>query len=214
MSRGNQPIRIQKPSPLGIIIPSLQVVEPGFGIVVVPAVTEGVIDGINIGAVAIVPCYGLIAPGIVVVGQNFRAVGIIKGNNIPLEVFLKVEGGKTVGGVTGVPVLHPDGRARFIIQVDQQITAPCLADDLRAVQSVDMLNIVDGFAGTDSVCVVEELDHRVGFLHFLQLPPMPGKLVLLERGGIADLVVGNGRGANGGQLVAPLPAERNALRVC
>ena len=85
---------------------------------------------------------------------------------------------------------------------------------MRAVQGVDMLNIVDGFAGADAVGVVAELDHRVGFLHFLQLPPMPGKLVLLERGGIADLVVGNGCRANGGQLVArPCPpAEPLALR--
>lgn len=42
---------------------------------------------------------------------------------------------------------------------------------------------------------------------------MPGELVLLERCGIADLIVGNGHRANGGQLVALLPAEQNALRV-
>ena len=38
-----------------------------------------------------------------------------------------------VGGVTARSVLHTDGRSRFIVQVDQKIIAPCLADDLGAV---------------------------------------------------------------------------------
>ena len=184
-------IRIQEPSPLGIIIPALQIIQPRFGIVVVPAVTEGVIDGIHIDAIAIVPCGCRIAPSIVIVGQNFRAVCIIKSNNIPLEIFLKVEGGKAVGGGTGVPILHSDGRTTFVIQVDQQITVPCLADDLGSVQGVDMLNAIHRLARADAVGVVEEFDHRVGFLHLLELPSVPGEVIPVIGGGIADLVVRN-----------------------
>ena len=60
-----------------------------------------------------------------------------------------------VGGVGSLSVLHTDGRSRFIVQVDQKIIAPCLADDLRAVQGVDMLNTADGFARANSIGVVE-----------------------------------------------------------
>ena len=38
-----------------------------------------------------------------------------------------------VGGVTTLSVLHANGRARFVVQVDQKIIAPRFADDLRAL---------------------------------------------------------------------------------
>ena len=45
------------------------------------------------------------------------------------------EGAKSlcVGGVGGLSVLHTDGRSRFIVQVDQEVVAPRLADDLRTL---------------------------------------------------------------------------------
>ena len=56
-----------------------------------------------------------------------------------------------------------------------------------------MFGSVDGLARADSVGVVEEFDHRVGFLHLLQLPPAPGQRIPVVGGGVADGVVGNGR---------------------
>ena len=45
------------------------------------------------------------------------------------------EGAKSlcVGGIGSLSVLHTDGRTAFIIEIDQKIIAPCLADDLGAV---------------------------------------------------------------------------------
>ena len=76
-----------------------------------------------------------------------------------------------------------------------------------------MICSVDNLVGTDTVGVVEEFDYRVGFLHLFELTAVPGEVIPVIGGGVADLVVGNGRRTNGGQLVALLPAEQNALRV-
>ena len=77
-----------------------------------------------------------------------------------------------------------------------------------------MFGSVDGLTRADAVGVVEEFDHRIGFLHLLQLPSVPSQRISVVGGGVADGVVGNGRSADGGQLVGPhpLPAEQFALR--
>ena len=80
-----------------------------------------------------------------------------------------------VGGVAARSVLHTDGRTAFIIEIDQKIIAPRFADDLGAVQGVNMLNTADGFARADAVGVVTEFHHQAGFLHLLQLPSVPGQ---------------------------------------
>ena len=38
-----------------------------------------------------------------------------------------------VGGVTARSVLHADGGSAFVVQVDQEVVAPRLADDLRTL---------------------------------------------------------------------------------
>ena len=42
----------------------------------------------------------------------------VDSNNVTLEILLKVEGVEGVGGVCIASILHSDGRARFVIQVD------------------------------------------------------------------------------------------------
>ena len=66
-------IRIQEPSPLRVIVPALQIVQPRIGIVVVPPVPEGVQRADNLllrrggpGGIRI----GEVAPGIVSVGAD------------------------------------------------------------------------------------------------------------------------------------------------
>ena len=56
-----------------------------------------------------------------------------------------------VGGVGSLSVLYTDGRAAFIVQIDQQVIAPCLADDLRAVEGVDVFNTAHVRARADAV---------------------------------------------------------------
>ena len=132
----------------------------------------------------------MVAPGVIGVGQNLGSAGIIYSDDIPLQILLEVEGIEGVCCIAGGSVLHPDGRATFVIQVDQQITAPSFTNDLGAVQSVDMLNAIHRLAGTDSVGVVEEFNYRVGFLHLLELTAVPRQGVAVEGFGVTYGVVG------------------------
>jgi hypothetical protein len=54
-----------------------------------------------------------------------------------------------------------NGRARLVVQVDEQVIAPRLADDLGAVQSVDVVSPVHDLVGADAVGVIPELDKRL-----------------------------------------------------
>ena len=76
----------------------------------------------------------MVAPGVVGVGQHLFAALGVNGNNIALEVLLKIEGIEGAGGVAALSILHAVGGSRFIVQVDQEVVAPRLADDLRADQ--------------------------------------------------------------------------------
>ena len=114
----DQSIRIQEPPPSRIIIPTLQVIPPGLGIVVIPAVAEGVVLGNHIGADAVMPSCGMIAPSVVGVGQNFYTFLIVNGGYIPLQILLKEEGEERIGGIRTVPILHADGGTVFVVQVN------------------------------------------------------------------------------------------------
>jgi len=78
----------------------------------------------------------MVAPGVVGVGQHLFAALSVDGNNIALQILLKIEGVKDIGGVAARSVLHTDGRTAFIIEIDQETIEPRLADDLRAVQEL------------------------------------------------------------------------------
>ena len=77
---------------------------------------------------------------------------------------------------------HPDGGARFVIQVDQEVIPPGLADDLSTVEGINVLNIVDSLACTNTVGIVEEFNGRARLGHFLQLPSGRYRLAALISG--------------------------------
>ena len=89
-------------------------------------------------------------------------------------------------------ILHRNIRNRrkrclcFVFSYD--FSAPSLADDLGAVQSVDVVGSVHDLVGTDTVGVIHELQEGLPAVaaHLLELTAVP---------------------------VLPLPAEQNALRV-
>ena len=184
-------IRIQEPPPSRIIISALQVVQPRLGIVVISSVTEGVIrpndvlfqrgSSRNNGNSAV-------TPSVVGIGADLITVCIVDRNNVALEVLLKVEGVEDVGGIALGSVLQPDGRSAFVIQVDNQVISPRLADDPGAVQSVDVVSPVHDLVGADTVGVVLEFQEGLSAVsaHLYELAAVP---------------------------VLPLPAAQNALRV-
>ena len=89
-------------------------------------------------------------------------------------------------------VLHPDGGTRFVVQVDQEVVIPSLADDLGAVQGVNVVGSVHDLVGTDTVGVIHELQERLPAVaaHLLELAAVPSEVVPVEGGGVADGVVG------------------------
>ena len=89
------PIRIEKPSPLWVIVPALQIVQPGLGVIVIPPIPERIERADNPllnrcrarlgGNRAVAPCViGIRA----YLGSVFR----VDGDDVPLQVLLEVIG--------------------------------------------------------------------------------------------------------------------------
>ena len=78
----------------------------------------------------------------------------------------------------------------IVAQVDQENASPSFTYNLSFVQSVGVVGSVNDLVGTNAVGVVEELDHRVGFLHLLELTAVPRQGVAVEGFGVTYGVVG------------------------
>ena len=80
----NSTIRADKPPKLRAIVPAIQIVKPGFGIVIIPPVAEGVLFAHGVaGGVG----DGALAPGVVAVpGHHLARSGPDDGDDIPLHV--------------------------------------------------------------------------------------------------------------------------------
>ena len=191
-------VYIEEPSRFRIIIPTLQIVQFGLSIVVVPAVAEGVIcphDALlhrgRIGCRA----EGKISPGVIRIRTDFLSGGVIDSNNVPLQVLLKEVGVKCIRSIGLVSVLQPDGSAVLIVQVDQQVVEGLrpaavpgvlgLTDDLRAVQRVPVHRRAVGLFRPDALVIVLEgvleLPGVHGHLHKLAAAPGQGVAVVCSR---------------------------------
>ena len=160
-------VYIEEPSRFRIVIPALQIVQPGLGVVVIPTIAEGVIsphDALlhrgRIGCRA----EGKIPPGAIRIRADFLAGSVIDGYDISLQVLLKEIVLELPGRHALRPVLQPDGSAVLIIEVYQEVVRglrattalrrPCLGDDLGAVQQVAVLLTANRLGGPDPVCIV------------------------------------------------------------
>ena len=94
MSGGCKRIGVQESANLGIVISALEVVQPGFGVVDIATIAEGV-EGAEGGGE--VTCYGEgVAPGVVGVGDDGCAGCAQDGGHITLEVRHIVVGGAVI----------------------------------------------------------------------------------------------------------------------
>ena len=134
----------------------MQIVQPDIGVVVISSVTEGIIIGIEVGSVAVAPGNRLVSPSVVGVINHQISHGVVYGDNIPLQILLKVEGIESILGVCRIPILHPDGGTTFVVEVDQKIVAPSLGDNAATFQCVDMIHAVHGLSRAEAVGVVGE----------------------------------------------------------
>ena len=191
-------VYIEEPSRFRIVIPTLQIIQFGLGVVVVPAVAEGVIcphDALlhrgRIGRRA----EGEIPPGVIRIRTDFLSGGVIDSNNVPLQVLLKEVGVKCIRSIGLVSVLQPDGSAVLIVQVDQQVVeglrptavpgVPGLTDDLRAVEGIIVPCTIGIFCSPDALVIVLEgvleLPGVHGHLHKLAAAPGQGVAVVCSR---------------------------------
>ena len=158
MPCGRIPIRIDKPSPLRVIVPALQIVQPSLRIVDIPAVAQGVgrtkcrchCTG---GAQRIAPC-------VVGVGHDARAAGADEAGHVALRV-LDVE-------VLRAVAVHGQRAGRVVGKV-QLIAAPRQLHQLVAQIMVIVGRAVDGLRDALAVGIVAVGDIRPGLAHPCEL---------------------------------------------
>ena len=198
------PIRIQEPSPLRVIVPALQIVQPRVRIVVIPPIPERIERADNPllnrcrarlgGNRAVAPCViGIRA----YLGSVFR----VDGDNVPLQVLLEVVGVEYIFGITLVSVLQPDGSAVLIIEVYKEVVRglrattvlrrPCLGDDLGAVQRVVVRRTSICLTGSDALIVIgKAIPELPGVhVHYHELAAVPLQRIPVVGGGVADGVI-------------------------
>ena len=192
------PIRIQEPSPLRVIVPALQIVQPRVRIVVLPPIPERIERADNLllnrcrarlgGNRAVAPC-------VIGVRAYLGSVFRVDGDDVPLQVLLKVVGVKCIRSIGLVSVLQSDRSAVLIVQIDQQVVEGLrpaavpgvlgLTDDLRAVQRVPVHRRAVGLFRPDALVIVlegvQELPGVHGHLHKLAAAPGQGVAVVCSR---------------------------------
>ena len=84
LSRGQIRIRIDKPAPLRVTVPALQIVQPRLRVVDIPAVAQGVLCAE--GARHRAGCAQRVAPCVVGVGHDARAAGDDEAGHVALCV--------------------------------------------------------------------------------------------------------------------------------
>ena len=137
-------IRIDETADAGIVVTALQVVEPGFSVVVLATVANG-IDSSH-GAVGI----NHIAPGIVAILCDGCTGAVDDPDNITLLV-------QNIDVVCTV-VLEGIGQTAVIVDDIQDIAAPGLTNDLTIQSQVVVSHTVNSLAVTDASHIVGVLD--------------------------------------------------------
>ena len=140
LSSGCVFVRIDEAADQGIVIAGLEVIEAGFGIVIVAAIAQGVDCGHGTGG-------GIyLAIGVVGIGRHSRAAGIYQVHHVALEVGDVVIGCSVIG--------QGEGAAAGIVgEVQNHIPVGFPQQPATGV-GVLMLHPVNSFAGADTIQVI------------------------------------------------------------
>ena len=186
-------IRADESPKLWAVVPAIEIIQPGFGIVIVPPVAEriliahGVAGGVGDSA---------FAPGVVAVGGNDLAGGgADDGYNVSLQVVEVVEQHGTVGeahALAGAVVEEPHDRIPGLLR-----------QNLGAVEEEFRGGAIHRLAGADAVSVVLIAVGIAAVGDFPQLPAHPGVAGAVVGEHVADAVVGNGLAVVLGQQIGP-----------
>ena len=188
-------IRIDESTRRRIIISALQIIQTGIGIVIISPVPERIPRSDN------APLQGrcsrnladrAIAPSIVGVGADLDTRFGINPYNVTKNILFEIVGVKFAGVIVCGSVLQSNGRAVFVVQVNDEVIAPTLADDLGTIQGIVVREVVDDLARTDTVGVIGEgichLPAVHGHFHELSAVPRQGVAIIVR--GISDRVIG------------------------
>ena len=186
-------VRADKPPELRVIVAAVQIVQPGFGIVIVPPVAEGILVAHGVaGGVG----DGAVAPGVVGVFRNhLPRGGPDDGNDIPLQVVEVVEQHGTVGEAHAL--------AGAVVEEPHNGIPGLLRQNLAAVEEEFRGGAIDCLAGADTVSVVLIAVGIAAVGDFPQLPAHPGVAGAVVGEHVADAVVGDGLAVVLGQQIGP-----------
>ena len=143
LSCGNKSVHTDEPPELRVIVPAVQVIQPGLGIVIIPPVAEGILVAHGVaGGVG----DSALAPGVVAVGGNDLAGGgADDGYNVSLQVVEVVEQHGPVGKAHAL--------AGAVVDEAHDAVAGFLRQDLAAVEEKFRGGTVDCLAGADTISV-------------------------------------------------------------
>ena len=189
----NSVIHTNKSPELRVIVSAIEIVQPGFGVVIIPPVAEGILVAHGVaGGVG----DGAFAPGVVVVlGHNLSGSSPDNGNNIPLDIVEVVEQHGPVGKAHAL--------AGAVVEEAHNGIPGFLRQDLAAVEEKFRGGAIDRFAGADAVGVVFVAVSVAAIGDFPQLPAHPGVGGAVVGEHVADAVVGDGLAVVLGQQVRP-----------
>ena len=186
-------IRTNKPPELRAIVPAVQVIKPGFGIIIVPPVAEGVF--VAHGVTSSVGD-GALAPGVVaVLGHNLSGSSPDNGNNIPLDIVEVVEQHGPVGKAHAL--------AGAVVEEAHDGIPGLLRQNLAAIEEEFRGGAVDCLGRSNAIGVVLIAVGIAAVGDFPQLPAHPGVGGAVVGEHVADAVVGDGLAVVLGQQIGP-----------
>ena len=194
-------VHTNKPPELRVIIPAVQVIKPGLGVVIIPSVAEGILVAHGVaGGVG----DSAFAPGVVaVLGHNLSGSSPDNGNNIPLDIVEVVEQHGPVGKAHAL--------AGAVVEEAHNGIPGLLRQNLAAVEEEFRGGAVDRFGRSDAVSVVFIAVGVAAVGDFPQLPAHPGVAGAVVACHVADAVVGDGLAVVLGQQIGPVAV---AVGVC
>ena len=191
---GSIAIRIDKPPHHRVIVSALEVIGPGFLVVHVSTVAQGV------DACQGSRCRDDLAIGIVVIAGHHRTTGVHNPHHVTLEV------GDII--VDCAVVLHGVGCTIGIVEEVNGIGSPGHAHQLTAGVVVAVGSAVHGLTGSQAVGIVGEAQAVAACGGSCQAPTVsPGEvpaIAVIVTGGVVNGIIGNGFPVIGGQKVLPL----------
>ena len=135
LSCGNKSVHTNEPPELRVIIAAVQIVQAGFGIIVIPPVAEGILIAHGVaGGVG----DGAVAPGVVaVLSHDLSRGGADDGDDVPLDIVEVVEQHSPVGKAHAL--------AGAVVEEPHNAVPGLLRQDLTAVEQILVLPVPMGY---------------------------------------------------------------------